>query len=338
MSSEMKKQPGLADVAKRANVAISTVSRTISGRGKISHETQEVIRQAMRELGYQPNRVARRLRSSRGRGGLIGLIIPNVQNSFFSDLARGVEDECYALNYAVFLCNYDEDAAKQRMYLDVLQAESVDGIIIPPLSEHDSAIRQLAQRGLPVVCVDRSLADVAIDKVEVDNRRGAFEAVQHLLAKGHRRIGIITGPRNTSTGRDRLLGYRDAHLAAHVPIDEELVRFGDFKEQCGRTYAEQLLALANPPTALFTCNNLMTIGALHVVAERQLRIPEQLAVVGFDDMMLADVFTPPLTMISQPAYDVGRNAARLLFKRIQEPGKPVEEIVLSPRLIVRRSA
>lgn len=334
----MKRKPSLVDVARQANVAVSTVSRTISGRGKIGAETQELIRRAMRELGYIPNRAARRLRSRDGSGGLVGLIIPNIQNSFFADLARGVEDECYARNAAVFFCNYDEDAAKQDLYLDILRSESVDGIIIPPRHENDPSLRQLALSGLPMVCVDRSLADCAIDKVEIDNRAGAFAAVRHLLDKGHRRIGIITGPNDTSTGRDRLLGYRDAHAACGVATEEELVKFGDFKEESGRRFALQLLSMPRPPSALFTCNNLMTIGALHVIAQLKVQIPGQLALIGFDDMMLADVFTPPLTMVDQPAYEVGQSAARLLFQRVSEPDRPAQSLVLSPRLILRQSA
>jgi len=333
----MKPKPSLVDVAKRANVAISTVSRTLSGKGKIGLETQELVRNAMRELGYKPNRVARRLRAPVGSGGLIGLIIPNIQNPFFADVARGVEDTAYLQKYAVLLCNYDENEEKQQLYLDVLQSESVDGIIIPPLNEDDPVLRQLVRSGLPVVCVDRSIANCDIDKVEVDNRRGALDAVKHLIERGHRRIGIITGPKNTSTGRGRLQGYRDAHELAGLPVDEELVRIGDFKEQCGRDHAARLLDLRRPPTALFTCSSLTTIGALHIIAERKVRIPDQLALVGFDDMQLADAYTPPLTMVSQPAYDVGRSAAEMLFKRIQHAKTPPTNIVLSPRLIIRKS-
>ncbi len=333
----MKSRPSLIDVAKRAKVAVSTVSRTISGKGAIGQETQEAVRRAMRELGYQPNRVAQRLRSPANAGGLIGLIIPNIQNPFFADLARGVEDAAYAQGHAVFLCNYDEDPEKQQLYLEILQGESVAGIIIPPLNEEDPEIERLVRAGLPIVCVDRSLKNCSIDKVEVDNRRGAFEAVRHLIDKGHRQIGIITGPMHSSTGRDRLAGYRDAHAAAGISIDDELICYGEFKEDCGRRFASQLLDLRKPPTALFTCSNLTTIGALHVVAERKLRIPDQLALIGFDDMLLADVYTPPLTMVSQPSYDVGRCAAELLFKRIQNSKQSPTNILLSPKLIIRKS-
>ena len=333
----MKSVSSLVDVAKRAGVSISTVSRTINSTGKISAKTQSLVRKAMRELNYRPNRVARRLRSRRGNSGLLGLIIPNIQNQFFADMARGVEDVAYANGFAVILCNYDEDPGKELFYLDVMQSESVDGIIIPPLHDNDMAVRKVAQSGLPVVCVDRTLKDFDLDKVEVDNRRGARDAVRYLIEKGHKRIAIITGPRQSSTGRDRLSGYRDAHAEAGLEVDEELVCHGDFKESCGNECTGKLLDLPNPPTALFTCNNLMTIGALHAVANRGVKIPDQLAIVGFDDMAMADVFSPPLTMVSQPAYEVGKEAAELLLRRIKNPGKPTAGLLLKPKLIVRDS-
>jgi LacI family transcriptional regulator/LacI family repressor for deo operon, udp, cdd, tsx, nupC, and nupG len=329
--------PNLIAVARRARVSISTVSRTINHTGKISVKTQERVRRVMREMGYKPNRVARRLRAG-GKCHLLGLIIPNIQNPFFADVARGVEDVAYRDNFAVLLCNYDEDAAKQQFYLDVMQAESVDGIILPPIHEDDPALRGMVEAGMPVVCVDRALAGAAIDKVEVDNRRGAFDAVMHLLQRGHRRIGLISGPSDSSTGRARLDGYRAALAQANVSVVPELIRYGDYKEPSGRSLALELLKQKAPPTALFVCNNLMTIGALEAICARQLRIPDQISLVGFDDLPLAAVFNPPLTVVRQPAYEVGRSAAELLLKRIEDPKRPATSLNLSPELVVRGSA
>lgn len=331
-------KPSLVDVAKRAKVSISTVSRTITQTGKISLATQEHVRQVMRELGYKPNRVARRLRAQGGKRHLIGLIIPNIQNPFFADLARGVEDVAYRNNFAVMLCNYDEDPKKQQFYLDVMQAESVDGIILPPAHEEDGAVLKVKQGGIPVVCVDRSLNDPTIDKVEVDNAEGSFEAVQHLLAKGHRRIGLISGPGDTSTGRERLEGYRRAHAQAGVTVDESLIRFGDYKQESGRDLSALLLSLPQPPTALFACNNLMLIGAIETIFARGLKIPQQVALIGYDDLPLAAVFDPPLSVVQQPAYEVGRKAAELLFRRFDHPLAETISLVLKPKLIIRGSS
>lgn len=333
----MKKEPSLVDVARRAKVNISTVSRTINKTGKIGADTQARVFKAMKDLRYKPNRVARRLRMRDGSTHLLGLIIPNIQNIFFADLARGVEDVAYRNNFAVLLCNYDEDPDKERFYLDVMQAESVDGIILPPIHETDPAVLQVVENGTPVVCVDRSLSSGNLDKVEVDNHSGAFAAVEHMIKQGHRRIGLIGGPADSSTGRERLRGYKDAHVAAGLAVKSELLRFGDYKQQSGQRLTEELLALASPPTALFVCNGLMTAGALESIAARGLKIPKQVAIVGFDELPLADVFNPPLTMVRQPAYEVGKSAAELLLKRIEEPGRPATSLKLLPTLIIRKS-
>ncbi len=333
----MKKTASLIDVARRAGVNISTVSRTINQTGKIGSETQARVQKAMRELGYKPNRVARRLRARDMSTHLLGLIIPNIQNPFFADLARGVEDVAYRHNYAVMLCNYDEDEKKEHFYLDVMQAESVDGIILPPIHEKDPAVLQIVSAGTPVVCVDRSLARGGLDKVEVDNHMGALRAVEHILAQGHRRIGLIGGPADSSTGRERLRGYKDAHAAVGLAVKPELVRFGDYKQESGQRLAGELLALAAPPTALFVCNGLMTAGALEAIAARGLRIPRQIAIVGFDELPLASVFNPPLTVVRQPAYEVGQSAAELLLKRIADAGRAPVSLRLQPDLIVRKS-
>ncbi|MSU25151.1 MAG: LacI family transcriptional regulator [Opitutus sp.] len=333
----MKKNPSLVDVARRANVNISTVSRTIHQTGKIGAETQARVQKAMHELGYKPNRVARRLRARDVATHLIGLIIPNIQNPFFADLARGVEDVAYRNNFAVMLCNYDEDEKKEHFYLDVMQAESVDGIILPPIHEQDPAVLQVVQNGTPVVCVDRILSSGNLDKVEVDNHSGALEAVKHIIAQGHRRIGIIGGPADSSTGRERLSGYKDAHASANLAVKPELVRFGDFKQESGQRLANELLALASPPTALFVCNGLMTAGALEAIAALGLRIPKQIAIVGFDELPLASVFNPPLTVVRQPAYEVGQSAAELLLKRIADASRAPTSLKLQPNLIIRKS-
>lgn len=333
----MPKTPSLIDVARKAKVNISTVSRVLNGTGKIGDETRARVLQVMSDVGYKPNRVARRLRTTGGTSHLLGLIIPNIQNVFFADLARGVEDVAYRNNFAVLLCNYDEDEARERFYLDVMQSESVDGIILPPIHENDPAVLQVVRNGTPVVCVDRSLATGNLDKVEVDNHSGALQAVSHIIAQGHRRIGLIGGPADSSTGRERLRGYKDALAHAGLAVRADLMRFGDYKQPSGHRLAHELLALSDPPTALFVCNGLMTVGALEAISERGLRIPKQIAIVGFDELPLASVFNPPLTVVRQPAYEVGRSAAELLLKRIEDAKRPATSLKLLPDLIIRKS-
>lgn len=327
----------LTDVAKLADVSIATVSRAISHPEKVAPPTLAQVQKAMAELGYKPNRVARRLRQKGGRRHLLGLIIPDIQNPFFSEIARGVEDVAYANEFAVMLCNSDEDLRKEAFYLDVMRAESVDGIILPPIDDRDSAVLRLAEAGMPIVSVDRSLANGAIDTVEVDNRQGAFEAVDHLLRLGHRRVAMIAGRQNVSTSRDRRLGYEEALAAHNLPVRPDYIRVGDYKQASGLALARELLALPERPTALFVSNNLMTVGAMEAIHKQGLRIPEDMAIIGFDDLPWAETLDPPLTVVRQPAYEVGRAAAELLLKRLSNPAAPAAWLRLRPKLILRSS-
>ena len=271
----------LIDVAKAAGVSIATVSRVISHPDKVSTDTQRVVRKAMEQLDYRPNRVARRLRQRGGRRHLLGLIIPDIQNPFFAEIARGVEDAAYANQFAVMLCNSDEDLKKEAFYLDVMRDESVDGIILPPINDRDLAVLKFAQLGIPMVSVDRSLANSPIDQVEVDNRQGAVEAVEHLIKLGHRRIGLITGRLNVSTSRERKIGYEQA-LATHgIELDPHYVRIGDNKQASGYALAEELLGVTKPPSAIFVLNNLMAVGAIEAIHKRGLKIPDDTAIIGF---------------------------------------------------------
>jgi LacI family transcriptional regulator/LacI family repressor for deo operon, udp, cdd, tsx, nupC, and nupG len=190
---------------------------------------------------------------------------------------------------------------------------------------------------MPIVSVDRSLVNASIDKVEVDNRQGAFEAVDHLLKLGHRRIAMIAGRQNVSTGRERRLGYEDALKAHGVALDEGLIRTGDYKQASGHALAKDLLALSPRPTALFVVNNLMTVGAIEAIHKEGLRIPQDVAIIGFDDLPWAEALDPPLTVVRQPAYDVGRAAAELLLKRLSDPAAPAAWLRLRPKLILRSS-
>lgn len=328
----------LRDVAQAAGVSISTVSRVINEPQVVKSPTRERVQALIRELGYSPSRVARRLRGEARTADLVGLILPDIQNPFFADLARGVEDVAQQHGYLVFLGNSDEDMAKERRYLEVMRAEAVNGVILPPSSGDDDAAREFARSsGVPVVCVDRRLSRVITDTVVVDNVRGAYDAVDHLVRLGHQRIGFIEGRPEISTSQERLQGYRQA-LAAHgIPLDETLVRRGDSRQASGRHLTEELLALPQRPTALFAGNNLMTLGALEAIRQRRLRIPEDLALLSYDDMPWALAFDPPLTAVRQPGYEVGRRAMELLLARIREPGRAPSLVMLQPELVVRES-
>ncbi len=310
----------LQEVAARARVSIATVSRVLNKSDKVVPETRATVEAALRDLGYRPSRVARRLRMNTGHAHLVGLIIPDIQNPFYAEIARGVEDTAYAHHYAVMLCNSDENPAKERFYLDVMQAESVDGLVLPPFSEDDAAVVAAVNSGVPVVCVDRSLAHVTTDLVEVDNYAGARAAMAHLFERGHERIGLIEGRSQVSTNRERRRGYVEALAAQGIAVRKEL------------------MALKRPPTALFVGNNLMAVGALAGLRQAGRRVPDDVAVVGFDDVPWAEALDPPLTVVRQPAHEVGRQAMELLLKRIEAPERATVTVRLHPELVVRRSS
>jgi DNA-binding LacI/PurR family transcriptional regulator len=324
----------IKDVATRAGVSVATVSRVLNQNPRVKPHLRERVLQAMAELDYRPSGIARNMRNQSAR--VIGLIISDIQNPFFTALVRAVEDVAYENQYTVLLCNSDEDPQKEQLYADVLSTERVAGVIIVPTSR-DSCI-PLLSRHIPVVMADRKVAGPATDSVTLDNIGGAYQATAHLIGLGHRRIGLVAAPLHVSVGLERRQGYEKALREHGIPLDESVIRTGNFKESGGYRAASELLDLDPRPTAIFAINNLMTMGTLQAIHERGLRIPEDISVIGFDDMPWLPLLVPPLTAVRQPVYQIGAEAARLLFRRMREgPQKPVETIVLQPELIIRGS-
>jgi DNA-binding LacI/PurR family transcriptional regulator len=328
----------LKEVAKFANVSITTVSRVINDASKVNHETRDQVKKAMRKLGYQPSRVAQRLRTTKGRSKMLGLIIPDIQNQFYSNIVRGIEDVSYGKDYAVILCNSDENPQKERFYLDVLQSESVDGVILPPIHQHSKVVEGLIESGVPVVCVDRKLARENVDAVVINNERGGYMAVEHLLDLDHTRIAILSSSPQFSSFEERQKGYERALREHGIEIDDQLIRQGDPRSsETARVLTKELLGLNNPPTAIFATNNLMTLGLLEAVNELKLKIPADISIIGFDDMPWTKAITPPLTVIRQPAYEMGRRAAELMFQRLEDPKREPVQIIMKPSIIIRKS-
>lgn len=324
----------IKEVAERAGVSTATVSRVINQNSSVKPHLRESVLAAIAELHYSPSRLARHLRSQSTR--TIGLIISDIQNPFFTSLVRGVEDVAYQNGYSILLCNADEDPNKEQLYVEVLRAERVAGAIVACTSE--TCCPALLESYLTWVAVDRRLPGRAVDTVVVDNLAGARQAVQHLLDLGHRRIGFIGGPETVTTGRERRDGYLAAFAGRRLPVPADLLLMGDFKEASGRRLASELLGRSDLPTALFIANNLMTMGALQALQEHAVRIPQDISVVGFDDVPWMSLLQPPLTTVRQPTYQIGKEAAELLFRRLREgPQKPPESIILQTELIVRGS-
>lgn len=328
----------LRDVAKKAEVSITTVSRVINNPDKVSTDTRERVQKAMRLLEYKPSRVAQRLRGSKGKSKLLGLIIPDIQNPFYSNIVRGIEDVAYGNNYAVILCNSDENPNKERFYLNVLRSESVDGVILPPIHQYGKVVEEIIDSGIPVICVDRKFAKEPVDTVVVNNELGAYSAVSHLIEKGHERIAIITSLPKFSTFQERQKGYMKALEEHGIEFDEKLVREGDPRSsEDAREITLDLLKSENAPTALFVTNNLMSLGALKAIKELDFHIPNDVSLVMFDDMPWATVMSPSLTAVKQPGYEMGRRAGELFFQRVEDPDREIVEVKMNPKLIIRQS-
>ena len=324
------------DVARRAGVSTSTVSHVVNATRPVSPELRDRVLEAMRELGYEPNAVARSLKIKRSH--TIGLIISDIANPFFTAVVRGVEDIAQARGYMLIVGNSDEDPGKEEAYLRLLAARRVDGLILAPAGEPHPYLDRLVQDGFPLVFLDRDVAELPVAAVLLDSVVAAESAVRHLIQLGHRRIGMIAGRPRISSTNDRVAGYRNALAAAGLPFDPDLVVSGGSRAEGGAAAAEALLAVSPRPTALFIGNNLMTIGAVGAVLGCGLTIPDDIAVVGFDDFSWADVFRPRLTTVAQPTYELGKLAAELLVRRIELGDiDPPPRVVLPGELIIRES-
>jgi LacI family transcriptional regulator len=325
--------PTIHDVAGRAGVSTATVSRYLRG-DKV--RAAEAVRAAVAELGYSPNAVAQSLKS--GRSGIIGVVVPDVTNPYFAAVAKGLERVCRGASYRMLLANSDESAEREQEILADL-VHRVDGVILAPATEQDEAPLHLRETGVPVVFLDREVAGGELfDAVLVDNIGGARTAARHLAELGHTRIATINGLTNTTPGRARREGFLEglAEFGLELPPEYELI--GGFREETARQHALHLLALSDPPTAIFTGNNLMTIGALKALQDMRVDVPGEVSIVGFDDLSLGSLLRSPLTCIDRPDVEQGALAMRLLLSRLtnEAPDAP-RRIVLDTELLVRES-
>jgi LacI family transcriptional regulator len=323
------------DVARRAEVSPATVSRVVNGHANVDPALAERVRAAMRELRYRPNAVARNLR--RSRTTLWAVIIADIGNPFFTALVRGVEDVAQGAGYSVVLCNSDDDASKEDQYVDAALAEQMAGVIISP-SGDAANVNRLIDARVPVVVIDRQADDVRADTVLVDNEHAAELATTHLIESGYQRIACITGPHSDFTADQRLLGYRRALESHGRAFDPELVRYADFREQGGYRAMAGLLTLRPRPDAVFAGNNMTTVGAMECLVDSGIRVPEEMGVVGFDDVPWAHLVRPSLTTVAQPTYELGRTAADLLSQRIANPNRAPSTITLNTKLQIRDSS
>ena len=326
----------MLDVAASAGVSVATVSAVVNGTAPVSVETRSRIERAIQSIGYKRNAIARSLKM--GTTKTIGLVIADITNPFFTDVTSVIQDVLHRSGYAVMLCCTDEDPAMQDEQISLLIDRMVDGLIIAPAGDDHALERVLARADMPTVLIDRICSGIDADAVVLDNQRAVQDAINYLISLGHRRMGYISGSLDTSTGIGRLAGYKAALHGAGIPIDDDLIRFGNFRERDAYNAAMQLLVQPDRPTALFSANNLMVIGVMKAIRDMGLRCPDDISVSSFDDFPWADVFQPNLTTIAQPVEAIGEQAARLILERIsRRSDQPPRRIVLSGRLMIRDS-
>ncbi len=323
------------DVAQRAGVSVTTVSHALNRTRFVSDGARAKVDEAAHALGYVPSQVARGLKHNTTR--TLGMLVPNNSNPYFAEIIRGVEHHCFAAGYSLLLCNSNDDAERQADHLRVLAERRVDGLVLVASGDDVAIVACCKDLRLPLVLVDREIDSLDADLIEVDHATGGEIATAHLLSLGHARVACIGGPADLRPSQQREAGWRCALAAAGVtPRVDELER-GDFGPQGGAAAMQRLLASARPPSAVFVCNDMMAIGALHAAHAAGIAVPGALSVVGFDDIELAAYTQPPLTTVAQPKEAIGTGAAGLLLERLRAGRSQARRLILQPELRLRAS-
>lgn len=327
----------MKQIAKIAGVSLGTVSHALNGSASVREPLRKRVMDAVATVGYQPSQLARGLR--RDKTNMIGMIIPDITNPFFPAVVRGAEDVAFENGYRLVLCNTDNDHSKEISHLNELRTYLPSGLIVilsnfSDLTTHAECYRKA---GTAVVCVDRLPRDWDGDTVTADNEKGAYEATSYLLRLGHTRVAVITGPRHLSNAQSRLKGFKRALREQNIVIGSEYIQEASFDRQGGYTKTMLLLRMIPRPTALFASNDMIAFGALRAFRESGLRCPEDISLIGFDDLDLAEMTNPPISSVSQPGYQMGTAAARILIDRVGGEDHPARHIVLETALKVRES-
>jgi len=330
------KRVTIKDVALAASVSITTVSHVVNNTRFVEPDTRQRVLRMMDALGYQPNSLARSLRS--GISKTIGLIVPDASNLFFAEIARKIEDYGFAQGYSVILGNSDNNPEKQSSYIKTLLAKRVDGMIFISSGGRDDELYQLTENRIPVVVADRDISLELADVVMLDNEKAAYEATRHLVDLGHHRIACIAAPSAYSSSQARLAGYKRSLEEARIPIDPALIAMGDYTSAGGLQAMNILLDRPDQPSAVFATNDMMAIGAMTSIRQHGLSVPADISIVGFDDIELASEITPMLTTVRQPVDDLAKEAIKILIERMTgvRSGEN-QRVILSGNLILRES-
>jgi LacI family transcriptional regulator len=328
----------IRDVARVAKVHPGTVSRALNAdtRGLVNEETADRVLRAAEELGYRPNPIARGLKTNRSY--TIGVLIPDITNPLFPPILRGIEDRLGEAGYTSLIVNTDNDADRERSHIEAMRARQVDGFISATARLDRELLAEAAAAGTPLVLVNRSLEDGSVPAVTVDDAFGIRLAVDHITGLGHKRVGHVSGPQNLSTGHRRYLGFVEAMTDAGLEVQREHVRFSKwFTEDEGARVCAELLDAAGDLTAIVAANDLLALGCYDTLEERGLRCPEDISIVGFNDMPFVDRLRPPLTTVRVPQREIGTVAADLMLQRLSDETDGANAILLEPTLVVRGS-
>ncbi|MCU1439973.1 MAG: LacI family transcriptional regulator [Rhodoglobus sp.] len=324
----------IKDAAIAAGVSTATVSRVLNNTGPVSESVRERVERAVAEIGYRPNALARSLRTE--STGTIGLIVSNILNPFFTELARAAEDVAIAEGFTMILGNADEIAEKEERYIRELLEKRVDGLLLNPAVAKAPHIKEIVDRGVPVVLIDRSVEGVTAPLVRADGTPAIGELVAHMVALGHRKLGIISGPRELRNGLERYEAFIAASSAIGYPVQPQHIAFGDFERESGAAAMRRLMSAGDPPDAVFVANGRMTLGALEALKSLGIRVGQDVGVASYDDDPFFSLLDPALTAIEQPTAELGRLAMSALLGRIRGGGADELE-PLHSRLIIRRS-
>jgi Transcriptional regulators len=304
----------IKDVAKHTGLSIATISKYING-GNVLDQNKVLIDNAINELGYKVNEIARGLKTNKTM--TIGILIPSLENIFSTTIISCVENTLMENGYSTIICDYKHNPGLEKSKFDFLLQKAVDGIIIMTQNIDDERIEKALANNIPVILIDRTLKGLDCDVVLVDNLNASYNAVEHLISKGHKRIGIICGPQSICTAQERLKGYYRVFEDYNLPVDEDIVKIGDYELESGFVLLNQLLDNENPPTAVYVTNYEMTLGAVMAINERNIKVPEDISLIGFDNIELAKVVKPMLSIVVQPMKLIGETSAELMLKRVK---------------------
>ncbi len=324
----------IQDVAKAAGVSVATVSRVLNNSSSVTPKTREAVLEVVKKMNYQPNLLGRNLRKMETK--MVLILLPNVANPFYSRIVKGIEDVAHKSGYNVLLCNTDSDKHRENMYLDLLRNRLADGVIFMESELSGSELKDLSENYHVVQCCEY-IEGMAIDYVAIDNFAAAYRAVNHLIGLGHKRIAMMSCRNNFISTKKREEGYMKALRDADIEFDDSLLVYGDYGFKTGIRCAKSLKSLANPPTAVFAISDVVAVGAIRGFKEAGFKIPDDVAIVGFDDISYAAMNDPMLTTISQPKYDLGCEAMELLLRKMSGQSKEPVKLILEHELKIRNS-